>query len=220
MKTSMVPYLSNKDIAKKASLFRLKFWNNILPIDIEAIIEIKLAINIIPIQGFLKNSGTDALITSDWKSIYVDREEYLDEGRHNRLKFSLAHEIGHFILHKKTYTNFKIKTRENYYELNKKMTTEEYGYFETQANKFANCLLVPREILIIEREKELKRKESPAWFKKIDIATLNSYLAIPLSKVFKVSDGVATIALNNLITEDINALGKISKDEHNYYKNI
>ena len=221
METSIVPYLNNEDIANKASLFRSKFWNDIIPINIEAIIDIKLAIDVIPVQGFFKDSGTDALITSNWKSIYVDREEYLDERRHNRLRFSLAHEIGHFILHKKTYTNFKIKTRKNYYELNKKMTTKEYGYLETQANKFANYLLVPRKILIIEREKELKRKGSPAWFKKIDPKTLNSYLAIPLSKVFNVSDNVITIALNDLIIDDpIKDLGRMSKNEQDYYKNL
>lgn len=198
MNTSLVPYISNKTIASKAQLFRVKFWKNIIPIDIETIIDIKLAINIIPVQGFLKDGGVDALIFSDWKSIYVDREEYLDERRHNRLRFSLAHEIGHFILHKKTYASFNIKTPEDYFRLNKQMTQEEYGYFETQANKFANYLLVPREALLKERKKELKRKEVVAWLKKVDPKTLNSYLAIPLSKIFKISDEVITIALNDL----------------------
>ncbi len=49
-----------------------------------------------------------------------------------------------------------------------------------------------------KRKKELKKRKNPDWFKKIDIKTLNSYLAIPLSKVFKVSDGVVAIALNDL----------------------
>ena len=157
-----------------------------------------MKINVIPIPGFLKLTNIDALITTDWKSIYIDEEEYLDERFHNRLRFSLAHEIGHFILHKKIYTNFNIKNLEDYYKLNEDIPQKQYSYLETQANKFANYLLVSRKVLIVERRKELKKKGSPALFKNIDIKTLNSYCAIPLSKIFKVSDEVVAIALNDI----------------------
>ncbi len=187
-KNIVVPYLDNVRIERKAEVFRQKFWGNSIPVDIEYIIDIKLKIHVIPIPDFLKFANIDALITSDWKSIYVDRDEYLDERRHNRLRFSLTHEIGHFVLHKKIYTDFNIKNLRDYYKLNEDASQKQYSYLETQANKFANYLLVPREILIVEREKELKKKGSPSWFKKMDIKTLNSYCAIPLSKIFKVSD--------------------------------
>lgn len=59
-------------------------------------------------------------------------------------------------------------------------------------------LLVPRKALIVEKEKELKKQKNPKWFKKIDPKTLNSYLAIPLSRRFKVSESVILIALNDL----------------------
>jgi len=197
-KNVVVPYLSSVEVKEKADWFRVKFWNNKIPVDIERIIDVKLKINIISIPGFLRLANTDTLITSDWKSIYVDKDEYLDERRHNRLRFSLTHEVGHFVLHKKIYNNFKIKNLTDYYKLNKDIPQRQYSYLETQANKFANYLLIPRDILIREREKELKKKKSPAWFKKIDTKTLNSYLAIPLSKIFGVSDEVVAIALNDL----------------------
>ena len=66
----------------------------------------------------------------------------------------------------------------------------QYSYLETQANKFASYLLVPRKKLMVEREKELKKRGIPLWLKKVDIKTLNSYCAIPLSKTFNVSDDV------------------------------
>jgi len=90
-----------------------------------------------------------------------------------------------------------IKNIEDYYKLNRDIPTKEYGYLETQANKFAGHLLVPREILRIEKQKELKRKDNPSWFKKLDRKTLNSYLAIPLSKIFNVSENVIVIALSD-----------------------
>jgi len=197
-KNAVAPYLSNAKIEREADLFREKFWGYNVPVDIEYIIDIKLKIGIIPIPGFLKSNNIDALILSNWESIYVDREEYLDERRHNRLRFSLAHEIGHFVLHKTLYNNLNIKSLEDYYKLNKDILQKQYGYLEAQANKFANYLLVPRKILLVEMEKELKKKGNPIWFKKVDEKTLNSYCAIPLSKVFKVFDGVVAIALNDI----------------------
>jgi len=197
-KNAVISYLDNTEIEKEADLFRGKFWNCSIPINIEEIIDIKLKIDIIAIPGFLKFAGIDALITSNWKSIYVDREEYLDERRHNRLRFSLAHEIGHFVLHKTFYANLNIKNCEDYLKLNKDISQEKYSHLETQANKFANYLLVPRKILLVKMEKELKKKGNLIWFKKVDKKTLNSYCAIPLSKIFKVSDKVVAIALNDL----------------------
>ncbi|MBU0476405.1 ImmA/IrrE family metallo-endopeptidase [Patescibacteria group bacterium] len=178
----IVPYLGNTKIEKETGRFREKFWDDNVPVDIEFIIDVKLRVNVIPIPSFLKLANIDALITSDWKSIYVDRDEYLDERRHNRLRFSLAHEIGHFVLHKKIYSNFNIKNLEDYYKFNKDIPQKQYSYLETQANKFANYLLVPRRALMIEREKELKKKGSPAWFDKVDTKTFE----------------VVTIALNDL----------------------
>ncbi|XOB42362.1 MAG: ImmA/IrrE family metallo-endopeptidase [Candidatus Nealsonbacteria bacterium] len=195
-KNVIVPYLDNEKIKEEADWFRKKFWNNKVPVDIESIIDIKLKINIIPILGFSKLTSTDTLITSDWKSIYVDKYQYLNQ--HDRLKFSLAHEVGHFVLHKRIYNTFKIKNLTDYYKFNENIPQRQYSYLETQANKFASYLLVPRDVLITERKKELKKRKNPDWFKKINTKTLNSYLAIPLSKVFKVSDGVVAIALNDL----------------------
>ncbi|MBU2544944.1 ImmA/IrrE family metallo-endopeptidase [Patescibacteria group bacterium] len=121
----------------------------------------------------------------------------MDDRYQNRLRFSFAHEIGHFILHKNIYENFNIKTFKDFYDfLTNNISQDQYSYFETQANKFANHLLVPREVLKEQREKEIeKQKDIP---KNISNKTLNSYLAIPLSKKFGVSEKVIEIALGEL----------------------
>lgn len=85
-----------------------------------------------------------------------------------------------------------------FYKLISRIGQEQYGYLETQANKFANYLLVPRNILIVEKRKEAKKIEVKSSLKRIDVKTLNSYLAIPLSKVFGVSESVVEIALNEV----------------------
>ncbi len=144
-----IPFVDKEKIKRKrkADLFREKFWNDSVPVDIEKIIDLKLEIDIIPLPDL-----GDVFISSDWKSIYVDRNKYLD-GIQNRLRFSLAHEIGHFILHKEIYNSFKITSLEKFYQFVIEISGEQYGFLETQANIFANFLLVPRNRLALEKIK-------------------------------------------------------------------
>lgn len=47
------PLVSNKEIKKRADQFRKKYWGDIIPVNIETILEQKLGIEIIPIPGEL-----------------------------------------------------------------------------------------------------------------------------------------------------------------------
>ena len=186
-----IPFINTKEIRRNAELFRDKFWDNSIPVDIEKIIDVKLEINIIPVP----NLG-DAFIASDWKSIYVDRNKYLGEIQ-NRLRFSLAHEIGHFILHKDIYNSFKITSLEKFYHFIDEIPGEQYGFLETQADIFANYLLVPRDRLAIEKEKMLsKLKAKNINIDDFDKELLQSYISEPISRFFFVSPQVIIIALD------------------------
>jgi len=154
-----VHFLNNTDISNKARLFGKKFWDNSIPVDIERIIDLGLKLNVIPVPSLQKVCDTDALIASSWEEIYVDERKYLDDRYQNRLRFSLAHEIGHFVLHKNIYESFNIKTFKDIYDLIRDISQEQYGYLETQANKFANFLLVPRDILVSYKKKIIKNKK-------------------------------------------------------------
>jgi Zn-dependent peptidase ImmA (M78 family) len=191
-----IPFLSKGVIKKHADSFRCKSWNDSLPVDIEKIIDLKLKIDIIPIPDLMKICNVDALISSDYESIYVDHDGYLDDKYQNRLRFSLSHEIGHYILHQEIYKSFKIKNFANFYKAISAIPNEQYGYLETQANKFANFLLVPRQKLIAERDRLILKYKEIQTIK--DRNSLNSYLAIPLSNIFGVSSEVVEIALNEL----------------------
>lgn len=71
-------------------------------------------------------------------------------------------------------------------------------FLEAQANKFANFLLVPRNILVLEREKMLSVKSSKFDFYTINVEALNSYISGPLGSVFGLSANVVEIALNTI----------------------
>ncbi len=95
--------LSRDFIRRKAEEFRKEFVRppNQIPVPIIDIIELKLELTPIPVPNMLKSIDVDAFLSNDLKSIYVDQDIYFDDRYLNRLRFSLAHEVGHLILHEK-----------------------------------------------------------------------------------------------------------------------
>lgn len=195
-KNTTVSFIGNNEIKIKADDFRLKFWGKEIPIEIEEIIEIKLKIKIIPVPNLMNQCGMDAQITSDFSAIYVDQGNY--ENNTNRFRFSLAHELGHFILHKNFYKNLKITNLADILAFINEINTREYSNLETQANKFANYFLIPREELSKIRSEVIKEVSRKHNIKNIDEKTLNSYLAGYIAPKFSVSSGATEIALNDL----------------------
>jgi len=191
-----IPFVSDIEIRRQANNFREKYWEGVLPVDVEKIIDVKLKIDIIPVPEMEKIAYTNALITSNWESIYVDKDLFEDERRQSRLRFSLAHEIGHFVLHRHIYDDFQIHSTEDFYKFMDDMPQQEYGYLEAQANKFASQLVIPRDYLNTELNKELKNIGDE--IKSVDKQTLKPYIANPLTREFGVSVEAMEIALGDL----------------------
>ena len=195
-KNIAVPFVGNSYIKNKADKFRLEFWGKDIPVEIEEIVEIKLKIKIIPIPDLMSQCGVDAQITSDFTSIYVDQKNY--ENDTNRFRFSLAHEVGHYVLHEKFYKDLKISSFVDVIAFMDEIDAEEYSHLEVQANKFGNYLLLPRKELLRIRNTVLEEIRKKHDIKNIDEKTLNSYLAGYISSQFVVSSGATEIALNDL----------------------
>jgi len=195
-KNITVPFVGNSYIKNKADQFRSKFWGKNIPVEIEEIVEIKLKIKIIPIPNLMAQCGVDAQITSDFTAIYVDQKNY--ENDTNRFRFSLAHEIGHYVLHEQFYRDLNISNFADATAFITEIDEEEYSHLEVQANKFGNYLLLPREELAKIRQNVLKEIGKKHDLANIDEKTLNSYLAGYISPQFLVSSGATEIALNDL----------------------
>jgi hypothetical protein len=189
------PYLSSKDIKLIADKFRLEYWGEEIPVDIEIIADQKLNIKIIPIPDLIKLASVDALITSKWDTVFTDRFFYFE--RENRFRFSLAHEIGHFILHKEIYESLRIKNIEDYNDFFDNMSQDDYRFFESQANRFANYLLIPTDRLEKEIKDIIENDEKYKIFKEKE-SKIN-YLSYSLCNKFKVSEKSMAIAIKNLI---------------------
>lgn len=145
------PYIPIDQIWQEAENFRDKFWpESTLPVDIEKIVEKRLKLNIEPEHGLLSEIDIDAYLRIDPTGIVVDYNCYMNEKYMNRLRFSFAHEIGHFFLHKDIYSTFSIDDPSAWKDFMLNIPDSEYGFFEYQANEFAGRTLVPRERLSAE----------------------------------------------------------------------
>lgn len=135
-----------------------------LPVHIEHIVEATMGINIIPIEGLQKHCDMDGFISKDYRCIYVDKSLYTEDRYYKRVRFTIAHEIGHYVLHRSTIDNQKFNDEEEWMRFRMGLNDETLGWFETQASEFAGRLLVPVDPLIEEfrskRESILKKYSS------------------------------------------------------------
>jgi len=144
------PYLPKPKIWEKVGDFKKLYSRaNKIPVEIEEIAGFDLKIEIVPEPGIKSLCDVDAYITRDFSSIVVDRDHYMDEKYYPRVRFSMAHEIGHFFLHKDFFMRNNIgNSTENWLEFMRKMPEREYAFLENHANEFAGVLLVPADELL------------------------------------------------------------------------
>ncbi len=151
-------YLYLPEIHARVEAFRAGLDHDLqaLPIDVTFIAEINLRLKPIPLKGLWEDLNIDAALTPDLKGFYVDEKSYewvLErvENHHwleNRLRFSVAHEIGHYILHGDVLKGLQFNNIHEYLAWrNAKRTGASPEY---QADEFAGRLLVPKPLLFSE----------------------------------------------------------------------
>ncbi|MGD9900514.1 MAG: ImmA/IrrE family metallo-endopeptidase [Calditrichaceae bacterium] len=196
--------LSRNFIRSKAEEFRQEFVNppEIIPVPIIDIVELKLRITPIPIPNMQKSIDVDAFLSNDLKSIYVDQDMYFDDRYLNRLRFTFAHEVGHFVLHAKEIQQCQFRTEDDWLNFREDMQEEDLFFFEQQAYEFAGRLLVPINAL---KRSIQNQKDKIEHYRSVIGDENNDLLMGAISRVicteFKVSDGVI---LRRLQKEDIN----------------
>ncbi|MEK7577914.1 MAG: ImmA/IrrE family metallo-endopeptidase [Patescibacteria group bacterium] len=129
-----------------------------MPIPIEEIVELQMHIALVVVPGIKELLGIDAFISSDFSQITID--EYAYENYVERTKFSIAHEIGHSVMHAEWYKNNGPKNLDDYLTFHEKVSPEAYKYLEIQANTFAGLVLVPTNPLTTLLRTKLGRTPS------------------------------------------------------------
>ena len=93
-----VPYLSAEAIRQAAEDVLNHYWpDGGIPVEIEDILEFGLSMVIRPIKGLNARFGFEGAISHDLELIVVDEDIMTRYA--NRYRFTLAHELGHRVLH-------------------------------------------------------------------------------------------------------------------------
>lgn len=187
-----VEYMPDKKIALSADKFRNTYHLTEIPIDIEYIVEFNLEMDIIYQPGLRKAAETDGFITSDFSAIYIDADVY--DHYPYRFRFTLAHEVGHYVLHQSYFAQLTITSLEDWFTFFRELDQRDYGKLEYQGYTFGGYLLVPPTILKdqfldgLERADPLIKQAKEAGLKKQHyIPYVIDFMAEKLSPIFKVS---------------------------------
>lgn len=186
------PFITIDEIRKIADEFRLQYWpQNTIPIDILEILEFELDIEIHTIANLREAGDVDALLLGDLKTVIVDKNDFLSDTAQNRLRFSIAHEIGHLILHADTFSKIGYTSEEEWITFFQGIPDKEHIWIEQHAYEFAGRLLVPKDTLIEKLNTSVELAEEAGfsdWDKSGESAL--EYIASAISKSFGVSGQV------------------------------
>ena len=187
------PSITLRDVAAAADKF-LKTYHpsNNLPVPIEEIVEIKMGVALYAIPGIKPLLGIDAFINSNFTQITVDENSLTTFTA--RVRFSIAHEIGHSILHKEWYRKHGPQSIEDYLTFHERIDAKSYKFIEIQAHTFAGLVLVPKDLLLNQLKLKLGRVPNQ------ESAEILIPVANDLLDVFQVSGDVM---LRRLEKEDI-----------------
>lgn len=138
-----IPFLTYSDIGQKVEAFFNEYHPSIeIPIPIEEIIELKIGLNIFPFPRLFKDHALNGFLSRDLSTINVDDYQY--EQLNEKYRFTIAHELGHYILHKSFYENLPLFEEVNdYIKWRLSIPREDITWFETHGDWFAEQMLVP-----------------------------------------------------------------------------
>jgi hypothetical protein len=182
------PFLAKERCWAAADLFRQQHClGNEIPVDVLALVEFELGLEIRTITGLKEDADVDALLLGDWKTLIVDQQQFLDDRFIHRLRFSIAHELGHFVLHKEVFDRIPRSNADEWIAFMLDMPEREYRMLEMHANEFAGRFLVPLEHLNNQFAAVLEELELNGLNRKQLLDEHISYLCVPLARHFAVS---------------------------------
>lgn len=194
-----VEYKPIEELWGWADDFRAQFaQDTVPPIDVVYIAEVDLGMVPLLTPQLFSKIGMDAALAPDLKSIYIDEEAYLkwEAGQHwieKRMRFSIAHELGHLVLHGDLIKGDGFQSLEDFKRW--AGSPENYRIAEYQANEFAGRLLVPLGLLQEEFDRYRAEAEKlPDWR---EISGMREYIAKKIAPRFGVNPQVIEVRFDH-----------------------
>ena len=152
-----VKYLEEEDIESIAlSIHNEKICSS-FPFEVEIYLYKKYKYHIQPSSYLEASCRIDTAMIACRNLLRIDEKIYDDQ--YDRVRFSIAHELGHLVLHSniiKIVVNLlqQAKKTDEYGGIVNSLSTKNHRRAEWQADFFAGCLLAPKKFLS-EKIKEL-----------------------------------------------------------------
>lgn len=185
------PFIRREEAWAEAERVRGLHWpGGDVPVEVEEMLW-KVGLKLEPIPSLQTAGDVVALLRGDLTTIIVDSADYMNDRMVTRVRFSIAHELGHFVLHAGLYQGIAHDSIDAWVDFVQRVPEAEWGFVEQQAYEFAGRLLVPKERLHAELQRLVGTAETAgftAWDQSGDAAL--EYVATPLSRIFGVSSQV------------------------------
>lgn len=180
-----VPYRSEQEINIFVNSF-LNEWQFLrdIPIDVEYIAE-RVGFHIVPIISSIKSfKGCLFLKTMELGIKF----SFFEDNRENIYRFTIAHELAHYVLHRDIYSQFSGTSIEEWTDFYLK-NSQLIDRAERQADIFAGFLLMPLSELMEDLE-DLNKK-----YERYEDDIRKDRLELEISRKYKVSLKTAQIQL-------------------------
>lgn len=186
LKDIRVLYLRDEEIRARADDFRQQTWGDKIPVDVELIAERNLKLLIIPVADLRYQAHTEAYLAGNLREIVYD-----PASPDVRIRFSVAHEIGHLVLHSDIITKLRAGSYEEWKEIQRNLPDAIWGRAEYQAREFAGRLLVPpRQLVDALKELQPLIQKAKKIAPDLELPVIKELLSPKLAKKFYVSDQV------------------------------
>ena len=161
-----VRFRDNEEIAKAVDAFCAQASiqpHCTPPVDVLSIVEIELGLDPVPYPDLFNTFHVDACLMVDMTGIYIDQKAFYDweaddRWEEKRLRFSLAHELGHVVLHEQEIRANSFRSVEDFRKWAGNRANHRSA--EYQADEFAGRLLVPIDVLTDVYDRECARLDS------------------------------------------------------------
>lgn len=155
--------LSYEDIRGRVDEVLCRYWpSGGIPVDVEHIADVGLGLDIVAVQYLHSGYGIDGFLSSDRRAIYVD-SAVQEHSILYRYRFTIAHELGHYFLHERLFTDCTFRSADEWMGYLKEFPEEERSWFEWQGYSFGGLLLAPRAALA-GRVEDARRMARDAGF--------------------------------------------------------
>jgi len=183
------PFLQYPQVKQRAQQFLDTFHRSLtVPVPIDLIADRALGITIVPCHEMKNAFDVDGYLSADKKTIHVDMNTM--ENNLYRYRFTIAHELGHLVLHPSLYDAARFITTEDWKSFVSGIAPEQYGWAERQAYWFAGSVLLPASVFETRFRAYVTKAIASGYPLKEYFEDFIEFISAPLGREFAVSPDV------------------------------